>query len=152
MATASLFCRLASMLSAHISCALSRAALETLAIIAYRQPIGRLELEEIRGVVSTTVLRTLQDWELIGIVGRGEGLGRPLLYGTTRVFLDHFGFQDLSELPRPEDLPVALRGSEVVAHGEAPPTPDAESTEAEESQDGPSSSGNGSRPTLRGSA
>lgn len=132
--------------------ALSRAALETLAIIAYRQPIGRLELEEIRGVVSTTVLRTLQDWELIGVVGRGEGLGRPLLYGTTRVFLDHFGFQDLSELPRPEDLPVALRGSEVVAHGEAPPTPDAESTEAEESQDGPSSSGNGSRPTLRGSA
>jgi segregation and condensation protein B len=132
--------------------ALSRAALETLAIIAYRQPIGRLELEEIRGVVSTTVLRTLQDWELIGIVGRGEGLGRPLLYGTTRVFLDHFGFQDLSELPRPEDLPVALRGSEVVARGEAAPTPDAESTEAEESQDGPSSSGNGSRPTLRGSA
>ena len=126
--------------------ALSRAALETLAIIAYRQPVGRIELEEIRGVVSTTVLRTLQDWELIGVVGRGEGLGRPLLYGTTKMFLDHFGFQDLSELPRPEDLPVALRGSEVVAQGEAAPTPDAES------QDGPSSSGNGSRPTLQESA
>lgn len=88
---------------------LSRAALETLAIIAYRQPIGRIEIEEIRGVVSSSVLRTLQDWELIEVVGRGEGLGRPLLYGTTAGFLDHFGFQDVSELPRPEELPVSLR-------------------------------------------
>jgi segregation and condensation protein B len=100
--------------------ALSRAALETLAIIAYRQPIGRLEIEEIRGVASTTVLRTLQDWELIGIVGRGEGLGRPLLYGTTGAFLDHFGLQGLDELPQPEDLSVALRGAEVVAVEESP--------------------------------
>ena len=69
---------------------LSRAALETLAIIAYRQPIGRIELEEIRGVASTSVLRTLQDWELLEVTGRGEGLGRPLLYGTTPRFLDHF--------------------------------------------------------------
>lgn len=134
--------------------ALSRAALETLAIIAYRQPIGRLEIEEIRGVVSTTVLRTLQDWELIGVVGRGEGLGRPLLYGTTPVFLDHFGFQDLSELPRPEDLPVALRGSEVTARQEREDTSE-EATSSNgrgQGQEGPGSSGNGSRPTLRGSA
>jgi len=87
---------------------LSRAALETLSIVAYRQPIGRIELEEIRGVASASVLKTLQDWELIGVVGRGEGLGRPLLYGTAAQFLDHFGLQSLTELPRPEDLPISL--------------------------------------------
>ncbi len=89
---------------------LSRAALETLAIIAYRQPIGRIEIEEIRGVAATSVLRTLQDWELIEVVARGEGLGRPLLYGTTKSFMDHFGLRALEELPRPEELPVALGG------------------------------------------
>ncbi len=88
---------------------LSPAALETLAIIAYRQPISRVEIEDIRGVGSTTVLRTLQEWELIDVVGRGEGLGRPLLYGTTRRLLDHFGLRDLSDLPRLEDLPVTLQ-------------------------------------------
>lgn len=88
---------------------LSGAALETLAIIAYRQPIGRVEIEEIRGVDSSSVLGTLQGWELVRVVGRGEGLGRPLLYGTTPRFLDHFGFADLDDLPRPEELPVALR-------------------------------------------
>jgi segregation and condensation protein B len=133
--------------------ALSRAGLETLAIIAYRQPIGRLEIEEIRGVVSTTVLRTLQDWELIGVVGRGEGLGRPMLYGTTQSFLDHFGFQDLTELPRPQDLPVALRGSEVSVEGEVTHASDVEPPNGRgQSQDAPRSSGNGSRPTAQGSA
>lgn len=87
---------------------LSRAALETLAIVAYRQPIGRLEVEEIRGVASTSVLRTLQDWELIEVVGRGEGLGRPLLYGTSARFLDHFALQSLGDLPTPDDLSIAL--------------------------------------------
>ncbi len=87
---------------------LSRAALETLAIVAYRQPLGRIELEEIRGVASASVLRTLQDWELIAVVGRGEGLGRPLLYGTTKHFLDHFALQSLSDLPRAQDLPISL--------------------------------------------
>lgn len=88
---------------------LSPAALETLAIISYRQPIGRIEIEEVRGVGSTSVLGTLQEWELIEVVGRGEGLGRPLLYGTTRRFLDHFGLEDISDLPAPDDLPVVLR-------------------------------------------
>ena len=87
---------------------LSAAALETLAIVVYRQPIGRIEVEEVRGVSASSVLRTLIDWELIEVVGRGEGLGRPLLYGTTSRFLDHFGLRDLSELPPPEDLPVVL--------------------------------------------
>ena len=87
---------------------LSAAALETLAIVVYRQPIGRIEVEEVRGVSASSVLRTLVDWELIGVVGRSEGLGRPLLYGTTSRFLDHFGLKDLSELPSPEELPVVL--------------------------------------------
>ncbi len=88
---------------------LSSAALETLAIIAYRQPVGRAEIEEIRGVGSAAVLRTLAERDLIDVVGRGEGLGRPLLYGTTERFLEHFGFASLDDLPRPEDLPVVLR-------------------------------------------
>ncbi|HSM09205.1 MAG TPA: SMC-Scp complex subunit ScpB [Gemmatimonadota bacterium] len=91
---------------------LSGAALETLAIVAYRQPIGRIEIEEVRGVGASSVLRTLTDWELVEVVGRGEGLGRPLLYGTTRRFLEHFGLRDLDELPSPEELPVVLAGLE----------------------------------------
>lgn len=87
---------------------LSVAALETLAIVVYRQPIGRIEVEEVRGVSASSVLRTLVDWELIEVVGRSDGLGRPLLYGTTSRFLDHFGLKDLSELPSPEELPVVL--------------------------------------------
>jgi segregation and condensation protein B len=89
---------------------LSNPALETLAIIAYRQPIGRAEVEEIRGVGAGGVLKTLQEREMIEVVGRGEGLGRPLLYGTTRRFLEHFGFRSLADLPRPDELPVVLRG------------------------------------------
>lgn len=87
---------------------LSGAALEVLAIIAYRQPIGRSEVEDIRGVGSSHVLRTLQELGLIDVVGRGEGLGRPLLYGTTDRFLDHFGFASLDDLPKPDELPVVL--------------------------------------------
>lgn len=88
---------------------LSGPALETLAIIAYRQPIGRVEVEYIRGVSSSGVIRTLQDRALVDVVGRGEGIGRPLLYGTTPRFLQHFGFNSLDQLPRPEELPVVLR-------------------------------------------
>jgi len=106
---------------------LSPAALETLAIIAYRQPISRVEIEDIRGVGSTTVLRTLQEWELVDITGRGEGLGRPLLYGTTRRLLDHFGLRDLADLPRLEDLPVTLQAERTL---EVPP--EAQMTDAED--------------------
>ena len=104
---------------------LSAAALETLAIVVYRQPIGRIEVEEVRGVGASSVLRTLVDWELIEVVGRGEGLGRPLLYGTTTRFLDHFGMKGLSELPPPEELPVVLaelqEAFDLGAAGEAHP-------------------------------
>lgn len=88
---------------------LSGPALEALAIIAYRQPIGRVEVEYIRGVGSSGVIRTLQDRGMIEVVGRAEGLGRPLLYGTTSYFLEHFGFKSLEDLPRPEELPIVLR-------------------------------------------
>jgi len=88
---------------------LSPAALETLAIIAYRQPVGRIEVDEIRGVDSGAVIDKLVERGLIEVASRGEGLGRPLLYGTTPHFLELLGLQDLEELPRLEELSVALR-------------------------------------------
>src|SRR5690242_10535109 len=88
---------------------LSAAALETLAIIAYRQPIGRAEIEEIRGVGAGAILKSLHARGLIDIVGRGEGLGRPLLYGTTPSFLEQFALRHLEELPRADELAIALR-------------------------------------------
>ncbi len=88
---------------------LSAAALETLAIIAYRQPIGRSEIEEIRGVGAGAILKSLQERGLADVIGRGEGMGRPLLYGTTPLFLEHFALRHLGELPRADELAVALR-------------------------------------------
>lgn len=81
--------------------ALSRAALETLAIVAYRQPVTRAEIEAIRGVQSEAGLRTLLERGLIREVGRKDAPGRPILYGTTPLFLQMFGLKDLSELPPP---------------------------------------------------
>ncbi len=86
---------------------LTGAALETLAIIAYRQPVGRAEIEEIRGVAAGGVLRALQERGMIEVVGRSEQLGRPLLYGTTALFLELLGLKDLAELPRAEELTIA---------------------------------------------
>ena len=97
---------------------LSGASLETLAIIAYRQPIGRLEVEEIRGVTVGSVLKSLHERGLIDIVGRAEGLGRPLLYGTTPLFLEHFALRHLGELPRADELAIALRHLELAAEAE----------------------------------
>jgi segregation and condensation protein B len=78
---------------------LSRSALESLAIIAYKQPLVRSEIEEIRGVETSSVLRTLCERKLVRIVGRKDVPGRPIMYGTTKFFLEHFGLQDLSQLP-----------------------------------------------------
>ena len=93
---------------------LSAAAMETLAIIAYRQPVGRSEIEDIRGVAADGVLRMLQERGLIDVVGRSEAMGRPLLYATTSAFLEMLGLRDLTELPRAEELSVALRPPEPV--------------------------------------
>jgi segregation and condensation protein B len=83
---------------------LSKAALETLAIVAYRQPITRAAIEDIRGVQCGPVLRTLVDRRLLRVSGRSEELGRPLLYATTSQFLQVFGLSSLSELPKKQKL------------------------------------------------
>ena len=83
---------------------LSQPALETLAIIAYKQPVSRIEIEAIRGVNSEGVLSTLVDRELVAISGRAEGLGRPYLYSTTRTFLEYLGLKDHKDLPDMEEL------------------------------------------------
>lgn len=83
---------------------LSRSAVETLAIIAYRQPVTRATLEAIRGVSCGETLKTLMDRRLVTIAGRAEELGRPMLYATTRQFLELFGLKSLKDLPSAEDL------------------------------------------------
>ena len=83
---------------------LSHAALETLAIIAYKQPIIRADVEDIRGVAVGPILRNLLDMNLVRIVGRSDQLGRPVLYGTTRFFLQHFGLKSLKDLPSAREL------------------------------------------------
>jgi segregation and condensation protein B len=84
---------------------LSRAALETLAVIAYLQPVTKAKIEDIRGVRVDGILATLLERGLIQELGRKEAPGRPILYGTTKKFLDHFGLKDLSELPSLPDGP-----------------------------------------------
>ena len=92
------------LLHSPIATTLSNAALETLAIVAYKQPITRLTIENIRGVNSDGVVTTLLEKRLIEEVGRSEGLGRAMLYGTTVEFLRHFGLKDLKDLaPLPND-------------------------------------------------
>jgi segregation and condensation protein B len=83
---------------------LTQAGLETLALIAYRQPIGRAEIETVRGVNVGPVLRQLLDKKLIRITGRGAGLGQPLLYGTSDYFLENFGIKSMQELPKPGEF------------------------------------------------
>lgn len=107
---------------------LSSAALETLSIIAYRQPITRAEIEEVRGVEVIAALETLLDKRLIRVVGRKEQVGRPLLYGTTPEFLRRFGLKGLSELPSLDTLlppPAADAPAAVPAVGGAQPSVDA---------------------------
>jgi segregation and condensation protein B len=95
--------------------------METLAVIAYRQPVLRAEIEAIRGVQCGEVLRQLIERELVRIVGRSEELGRPLLYGTTRRFLQVFGLRHLEDLPRPEFLPITKLVTEDVGDPLADP-------------------------------
>jgi len=83
---------------------LSSPALETLAIVAYKQPVTRAEVEAIRGVDCAELLRSLIDKGLLRVAGRDDSLGRPLLYGTTKKFLEHFGLQTLKDLPRIKEL------------------------------------------------
>jgi segregation and condensation protein B len=88
----------------HTSQKLSVPALETLAVVAYKQPITAPEIAEIRGVNAAGVVGTLMERRLVKIVGRKQVVGRPFLYGTTREFLERFGLNDLSDLPKVEDM------------------------------------------------
>ncbi|MCB0560623.1 MAG: SMC-Scp complex subunit ScpB [Lewinellaceae bacterium] len=83
---------------------LSRAALETLSIIAYKQPVTKSEMERIRGVSCDYSIQKLLEKELVAIVGRDEGPGRPLLYGTSEKFMDYFGLKSLRDLPKPKEF------------------------------------------------
>ena len=121
---------------------LSQASLETLAIVAYRQPILRADIEAIRGVACGEVLRGLMEKQLIKITGRAEVLGRPMLYGTTKRFLEVFGLSGLEDLPKVEELrggatairPVAVTEESAPAATEPVTAPAAtESTPAEPS-------------------
>src|SRR5215468_242362 len=106
---------------------LSAPALETLAIIAYRQPIIRADVEAVRGVNIDGVLQTLMERGLVKIAGRAEIPGRPLLYETTQFFLDHFGLRNLDELPNAEEL----RGRNLpMAQSVAPTAAQAEGTDS----------------------
>ncbi|MDR1417728.1 MAG: SMC-Scp complex subunit ScpB [Endomicrobium sp.] len=93
---------------------LSPSALETLAMVAYKQPITRAEIDKIRGVESSGVIDTLLERKLIKIVGRKEALGKPLFYGTTQDFLKHFGLTHLSELPLIEDISKDVSESDLL--------------------------------------
>jgi segregation and condensation protein B len=105
---------------------LSRAAAETLAVVAYKQPVQRSEIEAIRGVDALPTLKTLLESKLIRIVGRGDAVGQPTLYGTTESFLERFGLRDLSELPSVRDIaqlaedPGEADGSEIEQGAEEP--------------------------------
>jgi segregation and condensation protein B len=88
---------------------LSLAALETLAVIAYKQPVTVPEIQEIRGVHATSVIKTLLDKKFITTAGRKEVLGRPILYKTTREFLVHFGLKDIGELPSMEEFEELIK-------------------------------------------
>lgn len=93
---------------------LSQAALETLAIIAYKQPLTKPELEAIRGVNSDYILTTLLEKQLINITGRAETIGRPLLYQTTKEFLKYFGLKDLSDLPKPREIEDIMQDEDFI--------------------------------------
>jgi segregation and condensation protein B len=88
---------------------LSQAALETLAIISYKQPISRTEIESIRGTNIDYVIRALMEKNLIYVSGRSESVGKPLLYGTTKEFLDYFNLRSLADLPKPREIDELMR-------------------------------------------
>ena len=92
---------------------LSQPSLDTLSIIAYKQPLTRQEVDEIRGVDSSGVIKTLLEKKVIGPAGRKKVLGRPIMYRTTQKFLEYFGLKDLSDLPTLEDLKEELEGEDL---------------------------------------
>jgi len=100
--------QIASLLKARTRRRFTRSSMETLSIIAYRQPVTRAEIEQIRGVDSGAVLKTLLTQAMIRVLGRKEAPGRPILYGTTREFLEYFGLRDIESLPTLEEVTELL--------------------------------------------
>ncbi len=111
---------------------LSQAGLETLAIVASKQPISRTGVEAIRGVNCDGVLATLTDRELIVISGRGEGLGRPFLYSTTSRFLEYLGLKDIRDIPEMEELEKSLETMYLIPPPEQRTEPGDETTEEDD--------------------
>ena len=132
------------LLDAPLEATLTGPSLETLAIIAYKQPVTRLEVDQIRGVASDSSIDTLVRRHLIEEKGRADGIGRPIIYGTTEEFLKHFGLQDLTALP---PLPESESIDDLLAKGAAPlpaevqtedPLPNTEEVQASEQKQSPS--------------
>lgn len=119
---------------------LSRAALDTLSIIAYKQPITRTEIEAIRGVDSSGVARTLLEKKIVGPAGRKDVPGKPIMYRTTRKFLEYFGLKDLTELPTLEDFSEEIQGENVSPQAEILFEPSAEDSSPEAAQGSPGDS------------
>ena len=108
------------LLAADISTRITQQSLETLAIISYKQPITKAEIEAIRGVNSDGVVKTLLERRLVKILGRKEAPGRPLMYGTTKEFLQQFGLRDLSELPTLKEFREVVDAAEPLLTEEHP--------------------------------
>ncbi len=111
---------------------LSRPSLETLAIVAYKQPISKAEIDALRGVDSDASIRTLQNRDLIEIVGRGDSIGKPLLYGTTMEFLRYFGLKEIKDLPGADELASMFDGTKIEEPVPAQLSLDTDITEPEE--------------------
>jgi segregation and condensation protein B len=112
---------LSTLLKEMVRPRLSRAALETLAVIAYRQPVTKSDVEQVRGVKADGVVRTLLERDLIQVTGRSDSVGRPLLYRTTRAFLEAFGLDDLKALPRRKEVDEWLKGLREADQESLPP-------------------------------
>lgn len=95
---------------------ISQSAIETLAIIAYRQPITKPEIEQVRGVDSGYIIRTLMEKKLITVAGRRDSPGKPLLYKTSDTFLMHFGISSVEELPKPREIDEILKDDDMAEH------------------------------------
>jgi segregation and condensation protein B len=140
---------LGRMMKEKIRRKLSASALESLAVIAYKQPVTKPEIEAIRGVNADYVIHSLLERNLITIVGRAATPGRPLLYGTTKDFLKHFGLNDLSELPKPREIDELMAEAQfevekrILADLEAKSAVDHEEEEAKEAGDEDSSESRG---------
>jgi len=109
--------QIGKLFAARIRRRMTRSSLESLSIIAYRQPVTRAEIEQIRGVDSGAVLKTLLSLSMIRILGRKEAPGRPILYGTTRDFLEYFGLRDIESLPTLEEVTELLEEADTEEPG-----------------------------------